>query len=609
MNISMPRRMRWALAAGAALAVSLAANASPCTKPDALTPDGGRYCGPLEGGRMHGRGVLEWDNGERYEGEFADGRYSGTGRLRFGSGETYEGEFRAGLMDGRGRMTLVDGAVYTGEFRKDYFNGQGRLETLQGEVYEGAFKNGHYHGHGRLTDAAGIYEGEFKDGMHWGEGVLTYEDGGKYAGSFERGRFHGQGRFRGESGETYEGTFRNGQLAGHGRKSLKDGSRYEGEFKDWRFHGKGMYTDSAGNLYDGRFNDGVFEGTGRFVAKNGVVYEGEFKSWRSHGQGVQTEANGDTYKGGFAYGVYEGEGTLTYAKPRPDGRTQVEGTWRYGTLDKPEERARALANVETALYGQRHLLDRALASVARQDPKRIDLYLLAIAGDGTQEVFRREVEYVREQFAQRFGTRARTVTLVNSRHTVGTLPMATNTSIREALKAIAARMDRRNDILFLFLTSHGSKEHELSLNLAGLGLAGLTAAKLGELLEASGIRWKVVVVSACYGGGFVDAIRNDRTLVITAARRDRQSFGCADENDFTYFGRAYFKEALPQSGSFQDAFGKAEALVRRWELEHAVAPAAAAPGAKPEEPLSLPQLHSGELIDRHLQRFWAQFRR
>jgi len=606
----MPRRTCWALAAGAALAVSLVAHASPCTNPDAVTVDGGRYCGPLVDGRMHGRGVLEWDNDERYEGEFANGRYSGTGRLRLGSGETYEGGFRDGLMEGRGRMMLVDGSVYEGDFRKDYFNGQGRMESPEGSVYEGEFRNGQFNGRGRFTDSDSVYEGEFRDGLHWGAGMLTYEDGDTYVGAFERGRFNGHGRYTNTNGEIYEGLFRDGRPAGRASKTLKDGSRYEGEFENWRFQGKGVYTDAAGNVYEGQYVDGVLEGRGRFAGKNGTVYEGEFKSWRPHGQGVMTQANGDVYRGGFANGVYEGEGTLTYAKPLPEGRTQVKGTWRYGTLDDPAERAGMFANVETALYSQRHLLDRALAKVARQDPKRIDLYLLAIAGDGTQEVFRREVEFVRDQFAQRFRAVGRTVTLANSRTTASTLPMATHTSIREALKAIAARMDRENDILFLFLTSHGSDEHEFTLNQSGIGLAGLSAATLGEMLKSSGIRWKVVVVSACYGGGFIDAIQDDGTLFIAAARRDRQSFGCADENEFTYFGRAFFKEALPSSSSFQEAFAKAETLVRQLEMEHAVAPAAAGkPAQKPEEQQSLPQLHTGKGIERHLQRFWAQFRR
>ena len=110
------------------------------------------------------------------------------------------------------------------------------------------------------------------------------------------------------------------------------------------------------------------------------------------------------------------------------------------------------------------------------------------------------------------------------------------------------------------------------LNQNGMDLRDLSAADLGRLLRESGIRWKVVVISACYSGGFVDPLKDDGTLVITAARHDRQSFGCADENDFTYFGRAYFKEALPQASSFQDAFRKAEGIVREMELQAPASP-------------------------------------
>jgi hypothetical protein len=601
--------MRWALAAGAALAVSLAANAAPCSRPNAVTPDGGRYCGPLVDDRMHGRGVLEWDNGERYEGEFEHGRFSGTGRIQLASGETYEGEFRAGLMHGRGRMTLIDGTIYTGEFRDDYFNGRGRMEMPDGRLYEGSFKNGNYHGLGRYQEPRSTYEGAFRNGEFWGEGKLVYADGRRYEGEFDRGRFHGKGRYVNASGDVYEGEFVDDVLTGTGRLTLKDGGRYEGGFLKWRYQGAGIFTTAERDVYEGEFTNGELT-RGRYVQKGGATYEGEFQRWRPHGRGVMKLANGDRYEGGFNYGVYDGEGTLTFVKPRPDGETRQSGTWRYGMLEQPEERARLLANVESALYAQRRLLDLSLAAVAPSDPKRINMYLLAIAGDGTQEVFRREVEFVRGQFAQRFGAGRRTVTLVNSRATVGTLPMATHTSIREALQAIAARMDRENDILFLFLTSHGSEEHEFTLNQSGIGLAGLSAAKLGELLKSSGIRWKVVVVSACYGGGFADAIQDDGTLFIAAARRDRQSFGCADENEFTHFGRAFFKEALPRSKSFQEAFARAEALVRQWEIEHVAEPAAAAaPPKKPEEQLSLPQLQAGKGIERHLQRFWAQFRR
>lgn len=597
------------LATGLALLVCSAAQASPCVTPDAETVDSGRYCGPLVDGKLHGRGVLEWDSGERYEGEFARGKYSGAGRLRMASGEVYEGEFRDGLMAGRGRTTLLDGSVYVGEYRANYFHGAGRLEYPDGRLYEGSFRHGSFDGAGRFTEPDSTYVGGFKDGLYSGQGEVTYTGGGSYRGRFEHGRYAGSGRYESASGDVYEGEFRDGALNGKGRVVRKDGSRYEGMFRTWRYQGEGAFTDAQGNLYEGQFSDGVLAGRGRLVSKDGSLFDGEFQDWRPHGKGRLKHANGDVYEGGFAYGLYEGAGTLTYATPRPGGKTQKTGNWRYGMLDQPGERALQQANVEAALYAQRRLLDQSFAALAPSDPRRINMYLLAVAGDGTQEVFRREIEFVRDQFARRFRTKGRTVVLVNSRSTVNTLPMATVTSVRAALKAIASRMDRKKDILFVYLTSHGSKEHELTLSLAGMSLQGLSAARLGELLKESGVRWKVVVVSACYGGGFADAILDEYTMVIAAARRDRQSFGCADENDFTYFGRAFFKEALPESQSFHEAFRKAEALVKQWELKDAdLRVAQSSPGGKAED-RSLPQLHSGSAINTHLLRWWAQFRR
>jgi hypothetical protein len=359
-------------------------------------------------------------------------------------------------------------------------------------------------------------------------------------------------------------------------------------------------------VWEASFVDGQLEGPGKSSGHRGT-YEGHFKDWHFHGEGVLRLANGDVYRGAFAHGMYEGQGTLTYAKPKPDGRKQDSGFWHYGMLPQDAERKQLERNVEAALYAQKELLDQALASLKPREAGKINLYLLAVAGDGSQEVFRREVDFVQAEFARRFGTAGRSIALTNSRHTVASAPMATVSSIRQAVKAIAARMDREQDILFLFLTSHGSRDHELSLTQSGMELRDLPAVELGELLKESGIRWKVVLVSACYSGGFIDSLQDERTLVIAAARRDRRSFGCADENDFTYFGRAFFKEALPKSRSFQEAFRKA--VVGDWERKDATGGArAGSMGTKTvtDEDQSLPQIFSGSAIDAHLKRWWAQ---
>jgi len=481
-----------------------------------------------------------------------------------------------------------DGGRYFGSLRNGKLHGQGRIEWGNGSVYEGGFADGLMSGRGKVRWASGqAYEGEFRDGMLSGQGEITYPDGRKYRGEFALGTYHGRGRHETADGQVHEGDFKRGEFTGTGSYTRGDGARYEGEFVNWQMQGRGRYTDRAGN-----------------------VYVGEFKQWMFNGQGELRLANGDVYRGAFANGNYEGQGTLTYAKPQPDGTRQASGIWRFGMLEaqQREQRRRSSANAEIALYNQRALLTQAINALAPRDPDRINLFLLAVGGDGSQEVFRREVEFVRKQFAERFGTGKRTLALVNSRTSVQTLPMATVTSIREALAALAARMDRSQDILFVFLTSHGSREHELVLDQNGIDLPYLSAAELGRLLRESGIRWKVVVISACYAGGFLGPLKDDGTLVIAAARHDRQSFGCADENDFTYFGRAYFERALPQASSFQDAFRKAEALVHEMEVRDLKAPAASSAASASDERHSLPQMHSPGPIERQLQRWWAQKR-
>ena len=104
-------------------------------------------------------------------------------------------------------------------------------------------------------------------------------------------------------------------------------------------------------------------------------------------------------------------------------------------------------------------------------------------------------------------------------------------------------MDRDEDILFLFLTSHGRPRPVLDRVLPA-PLADLTPAELRKMLDDAGIRNRVIVVSSCYSGSFVEALRDDDSLVITASAKDRNSFGCSNEADFTYFGKAFFDEAL-----------------------------------------------------------------
>ncbi|WP_442781738.1 C13 family peptidase [Collimonas fungivorans] len=547
--------------------------------PDAVTPDGGRYYGQLADGKLQGQGKMEWENGSTYEGGFEKGLFSGNGKYQLHLGYLYEGEFKDGMRSGQGRAVNPRGTVYVGHFANNEFNGFGKLTSRTEE-----------------------YIGQFKQGAYAGKGEVKYSNGhASYKGEFADGQYQGKGRYEVKGEEFYEGEFDKGEFAGYGIFQRKNGSRYTGAFKKWLPDGGGRLTDASGNVYEGVFSGGRLVGQGRYIGKDGSSYQGGFKNWKYHGQGIYRNAKGDQYTGNFAYGLYEGEGTLVYATPQKDGRTKDSGNWSEGVLENAAAEAQAQQNIETALYQQRALLDKALAAVAPREPGKVNLYLLAVAGDGSQEVFHRETDFVQQQFDRDFGTRGRSIVLVNSRNTVSQQPMATVTSIRESLNAIAGRMDKEKDILFLYLTSHGSRDHQLMLAQNGMELRNLKATELGKMLAESGIRWKVVVVSACYAGGFINPLKDERTMVIAAARPDRTSFGCSDDNDFTYFGRAFFQKSLPGSASFSAAFDKAKTLVATWENDDIKS------AGKDSEVLhSEPQIYHTSLIDQYLKTWQAQ---
>jgi hypothetical protein len=140
---------------------------------------------------------------------------------------------------------------------------------------------------------------------------------------------------------------------------------------------------------------------------------------------------------------------------------------------------------------------------------------------------------------------------------------ATIEGLAMSLQAATNGMDANNDILFLILTSHGTRAG-LAVK-AGRLTQTLTPSNLAYLLARTGMRYKVVVISACYSGVFIPRLANPDTLVITAADSDHPSFGCRDKAKWTYFGNAFFNIALRHAKSLKDAFVVARSLVKKRE--------------------------------------------
>jgi hypothetical protein len=251
-------------------------------------------------------------------------------------------------------------------------------------------------------------------------------------------------------------------------------------------------------------------------------------------------------------------------------------------------------DAEALLQSQPGRVQAALAALRPQVPGRVELFTLGFAGDGSERVFRNEVEYLERLAVRRLDAGGHALSLVNSPRTLARHPLATAGNLRTALQGLATRMDPTEDVLLLFLTSHGSEDHRLAVDLPPVPLRPLDPRLLREALDASGIRWRVVVVSACYSGGFVDALRDPHTLVITAARADRTSFGCGSDARITWFGRAFLAEGLNATADFEHAFALASRRIREWELRDGETP-------------SVPQIAAGSAIGGKLAAWRAGF--
>jgi len=237
------------------------------------------------------------------------------------------------------------------------------------------------------------------------------------------------------------------------------------------------------------------------------------------------------------------------------------------------------------------LLVKQLQELKAERPGVVDVYAITFAPDAGQDVFRNESELVADVLERRFDAVGHTMQLVNHLDTIRERPWATITNLQRAIRRAAELMNRDEDILFVHLTSHGGRDGRLSASLWPLTLDPLTPALLKQWLDDAGIRYRVVSISACYSGSWIEPLAGDGTLVMTAADAAHTSFGCGKGSQLTYFGRAMFDEQLRRTWSFEDAHAAARVDIERREKE-----------AGKTDGYSNPQIRVGADVRRQLTR-------
>jgi hypothetical protein len=251
-------------------------------------------------------------------------------------------------------------------------------------------------------------------------------------------------------------------------------------------------------------------------------------------------------------------------------------TWQF--QDQPWEEdyaARAASRPEPArlhlsqslFEAQQALWQRQVEALAGQTDGVADVYGLVFAPYADENVFRNESTMVKQVLEQRFAARGRVLHLLNHAETAQTHVWATPQNLERAIAAIGARMNREEDLLVVYMTSHGASDHRLAARHWPLEVPPVAPEQLRALLDAAGIRHRVIAISACYSGGWVEPLADDDTLVMTAADATHTSYGCGSRSELTFFGRAVFDEQLRHTRSFTQAFEQAVPVIARREEE------------------------------------------
>jgi hypothetical protein len=240
---------------------------------------------------------------------------------------------------------------------------------------------------------------------------------------------------------------------------------------------------------------------------------------------------------------------------------------------------------QESIEAEQHLFDTQLAAIQPQRPGIVDLYAITFA-PYTANVFKNETGVVGDVMRRRFDADRRMLQLLNHAGTAAQFAWATPLNLQRAIAHFASLMDRNEDILFLHLTSHGARGGELAASFWPLEVAPVTPQLLKKWLDQSGIRNRVISISACYSGSWIDTLADDHTLIMTAADADHTSYGCGKRSELTFFGRAMYDEQLRnQTLSFEEAHRAARSVIKKREEE-----------AGKDDGYSNPQIRVGQAI-------------
>lgn len=270
--------------------------------------------------------------------------------------------------------------------------------------------------------------------------------------------------------------------------------------------------------------------------------------------------------------------------------------WYAQNPPSTEKESKSLELTQELMEAQPVLLQKNFDAILPERQGNIDLYTITFAPYGSEDVFLNESKVVNEVMATRFDAQDRGVRLINHVNTLEQYPWATPLNLQRSIQKIAQTMNKEEDIIFIHLTSHGASDGELSADFWPMTVGTIHPQDLRKWLDESGIKHRVISISACYAGNWIKPLATESTLVMTASDADHTSYGCGRKSELTFFGQAVYDEQLrTKTLSFEKAHAEAREVIKVRELKE---------GKK--DGYSNPQIKVGAEIHDYLATFEKQ---
>jgi hypothetical protein len=207
-----------------------------------------------------------------------------------------------------------------------------------------------------------------------------------------------------------------------------------------------------------------------------------------------------------------------------------------------------------------YLLAAGIACAAAPAPRVSEWKAVLVAGDNAQPVFDNAIAAAAAWLGST-GAAARDIHILSA--TQRPDGSAEPASAERILAGIAALRPGPGEGCLVYITSHGQRGEGIWLAYSG---EYLHPAQLGQALSAGcGRAPTVVIASGCYTGAFT-ALGAPNRVIITAARADRPSFGCAVERTYAVFDGCLLA-SLSREATWRAVVATTRSCVRERERE------------------------------------------